>query len=1592
MPTKTERILDLYPRTFRAGGARSPLGVLTETFGTELQLGENALAAVMRAHWVDQADRGAEKIDDLIRFAALYGLAPRPDDGIEEFRARLKTWVALILDGPANVENLLRASAAILGIEVETEEGGFDPWWTRSDPLLLTAEPDGRDATSLIFGNAPRASVGRDASRATIVGRVDLGDTVDLTGGAILHLSVDGAAALTIDLAAGAVDPAAVEREAIVEAINTAAGEIADLAGNRLRLTSPSAGVASALTIGEGADDAAPAPLGLPTRALAGTEARAAVYESPIDLSAGADLSTLHYVRLDIDGTLAEIDVADGSPGTVGLDAIRDTINAAFGATVAAHDGTRLTLTSPSSGGASRILFQQPAAQDATAVLFGVVPTAVVGADAAPATLTGAVDLSAGVDLSGASLLVLARDGQPEVTVDCRGVEPSATQLPELVTLINDAAGAGTARQDGRHLILSGADIGPAGALIIGFAGADDASEILLGLPPRSAEGADAVPARLTGEPVLGDPVNLWGADRISLSLDHAPAVTIELAAGAADRAAVTAAEIAGAINASVGATVASVSADALVLESQRTGAQGALALLPLKRQQARRHVSRLAIREDAAVRVLGVSSARADGQAATAARIAGSRDLTRGADLRTARHLRLSVDDGPAFDIDCAGPRPRATTLDEVVERINAATAAEVALAEAGRLLLHSPTTGGASRLALSTPRAADAASLLLGVEEADVRGAAASRPSFLGLVDLSAGVDLSSASHLRLAVDGGPEVEIDCGGPDPAATRPAEIAIRINVAMGVNVASHDGARLILTTPSAGVGATLDILAPALSDATTAILGIAPGRSYVGADAVAAMVTGQGTLNGPQDLSTTRFLRIGIDRADPVEVDCAAEADDPTAVAPEDIVAAIDAILEAEVAAIVDDRLTLTSPTTGLASRIVIAPTSSGDAAEVLLGEAPREATGADAAPAEIVGTVDLASGVDLSDRGVLPIVTSLGRIEVPLAGEVSDGTSAEEIVASINASGAAVASLTAETTLRIAAPEVAPTLLEIPAFRSFELEEYIPARQEVAQEARHGDRVHLAGSAGLEIGFTADLGTDAPGLIDIVQGWEVRYLAPLGGGERVTLRDDGAGGIAGSLEVGGDEQPVPPSAILAAPLVPLLRSGETAPRRAAPGADGRRQIALEDVGAPERVVLRQRGGARGDLVVLTPAADVPPGASDLLTGRLARDGTDWVLQEEGATTARLAGPVARPGLEGQVVAVHGTVAEDAEPPVVSPTRIFPAFDLRITREAGVEELVLPGILLADPIAGGHLSLEQQLAALPDPPMRAETRLAAEALAGGSASDWIFAEADSSRFDADDFGTARYAGPPRFGRGLFDATRFAEQPRAAVTPTFAGEEPPSAHSTLVTLGGEVAAGGTARINLPRDLPRRFGARFDDDRFALADDAPITLPGVVFEPTTDPDFAADRITGEPALAQLLSAARVDIVPIGFAPVSAPFFTPVRLTGGRPDQAAQLFLDAPGLTGFFRLFAVAPGTFGNDIAVVVCDASPGRYDLLVSFAGARFENARALVAGPDLSGTTAELLTSAPRGVQHLKAGGIRIEVTRDARPEGTQDS
>ncbi|HVG00747.1 MAG TPA: hypothetical protein VND68_12980, partial [Chloroflexia bacterium] len=221
MPTKTERILGYLPSTFLPAPPRSTaLYAVADAFGNELLLAENSLAALMLAHWIDHADKGAEFIRDLACIAALYGLAPRgaelkgrpqgerascddlpADEMVEEFREHLRRYIRTFIEGTVTVQGVLRVTAEALGLRINGEYTGMDTWWKRRSDEVVTFEPGGSDAARKLFGTGEATATGRAVRPAEIVGVVDLSGPVDLRGASVFRFKLDDHQPVDLDLA-----------------------------------------------------------------------------------------------------------------------------------------------------------------------------------------------------------------------------------------------------------------------------------------------------------------------------------------------------------------------------------------------------------------------------------------------------------------------------------------------------------------------------------------------------------------------------------------------------------------------------------------------------------------------------------------------------------------------------------------------------------------------------------------------------------------------------------------------------------------------------------------------------------------------------------------------------------------------------------------------------------------------------------------------------------------------------------------------------------------------------------------------------------------------------------------------------------------------------------------------------------------------------------------------------------------------------------------------------------------------------------------------------------------------------------------------
>ncbi len=219
MPTKTDRILSYLPGTFQTSPRPPVLYAVADAFGNELLLAENSLSAVMLSHWVDFADKNAQAIDDLASIAALYGLMPRDDEGVEEFREHLKRYVRTFLDGTVTVQGILRVTAEALGLRINDSYDQLDSWWKRHPRELITVTPRADDAAQLLLGSSVMPAAGSPARPALIHGTVSV-DGVDLGNQPHLRIATDALAAKDISLPAGIA-----VLDKLVETINTTAGQ-----------------------------------------------------------------------------------------------------------------------------------------------------------------------------------------------------------------------------------------------------------------------------------------------------------------------------------------------------------------------------------------------------------------------------------------------------------------------------------------------------------------------------------------------------------------------------------------------------------------------------------------------------------------------------------------------------------------------------------------------------------------------------------------------------------------------------------------------------------------------------------------------------------------------------------------------------------------------------------------------------------------------------------------------------------------------------------------------------------------------------------------------------------------------------------------------------------------------------------------------------------------------------------------------------------------------------------------------------------------------------------------------------------------------
>ncbi|HEY9603473.1 MAG TPA: hypothetical protein V6C85_17790 [Allocoleopsis sp.] len=1653
MPTKTDRILKLLPGTFRIDPRPEVLYALIDTFGRELLSAENTLAAVMAAHWVDYADRGSEAIDDLAKIAALYGLAPRREadlsgfprnldddpgevlETVEEFREHLKRYIRTFLDGTVTVQGILRVTAEALALRIKDEYDDMDCWWNRQPQNLITLEPRRDNAAQKVFGVKTATVVGQTAHPAQVKGTVDLSNGVDLRDANLLRLQVDAQAPVEIDLVAGA-DPKSVPLQTIVETINRVLGgrAVAHNADGYLTLTSPTTGASSRLEVQEGLHDAAERILGLAPWVYQGSETKAAQVMGSVALSSSLDLSQRRYLRLEIDRTrLAEIDCAGANPAQTTPQQVCDAINRALGIPNLAtlREGRYLTLTSPTTGFNSSIAFHLPAAQDATSYLFGSVNSFYIGQDIQPAKLKGKRDLSQGVDLRDRANIRFRLDEDTTLTVNCAGANPRNTQITEIVTAINNAVGAEVATQDGRFVTLTGRRVGARGRIVLEPAPTGDATEEIFGIRSRIFQGNDATAAQIASEPNLtqgldeGQKGVFIGAILIAVDSGSPVEIGFNINLKIEGENPETARsrhldELVNAINQAL-PNIASRQGKRLILTSPTIGSISRLDILPLETEHQRQFVTRAMVTDEATPAIFGFLTQEAQGKAATSAQIVGTVDLSRSVNLQNQRYLRIGFDGKTPIDINCAGQRPRVTTVDEVVQVINTRLGKEVASHDGQHLILTSLTDGSDSRITIEPPQVEDALSVVLGVKPGTFKGQDATQVKFVGTVDLSQGITLSPNAAIKLEVDGFGVKEIPLTGAESSLQPLDRLMMTINGAIGQVVAKTDGKHLILTSLSTGTASKIRFDVPTGADVTAALFGITPPRLYQGTDALSAQVTGTVNFSTNADLRTARFLRLQLGTSAAVDIDCAAgvSSEHLNAVKLSEIVSAINAKVPG-VASASSDRnyLILRSPNSGSTAELTLEPYTSGDASKLLLDKAPTMAQGQAATPAIITGEIDLTKPVNLGQRSLLRLSVDSDRaIDIDVAGFDPAATFSDEILAAINAAVPGLASLTASDRLQLTSPTTgAGSRLSLQPLRYLELMEYLPQLNETLGCAmRHGDRCWIDNSGVAEtvakVKILAPQGTVGPTLVNETLGWQVRLFAILDAEETVELQCDAKAGLKAAIaSAKGTTRSVSASDILVGPIgrqvwVPF--EGDYQLRH---DAHNQESLQLNNPLSSKIVRLRalQSDSATCGIAVSVRESLPPTIAPEIITGdrnsepfkgrvRIQNARVQLVDATERAILELRAAPgIDLTAYQDRVVILSGTLYTDDTARTLIVQQIDPLFDVSLHRSSHKSESEQYQQVTIGAESSAPHSIIYQLCTKSQVVIAEELDKGSVLTLPRGQSEWIYLDCYSSRFNQSNFDEACFPGKTCYERGVFDVSRFthhrhrsncSDVPPKLLEAVFTASTTQLDPPVSVSFAWSNNRPGSFVVNLPADLPTRFGGRFNEARFSQEKDKPELYSDAVTEKTGDESF--DRIHYLVTLinekSNLVKAESVSTVPLGGKIVEIPFRKPQRLTLGKKDKFAQIYLSEKGVSGYIKLQARTAGAWGNDITVSArpSGSGPAMYDIAIAYTASRFENARQVALGSPQPALMQDILKPTPIGVLQAKAAGVRVDVTRD---------
>jgi hypothetical protein len=804
-----------------------------------------------------------------------------------------------------------------------------------------------------------------------------------------------------------------------------------------------------------------------------------------------------------------------------------------------------------------------------------------------------------------------------------------------------------------------------------------------------------------------------------------------------------------------------------------------------------------------------------------------------------------------------------------------------------------------------------------------------------------LSRGVDLRAQRFLRLVIDDRPGVDIDCAGKRPHVTVLAEIVDKINTALGIAVATHNGANLVLTSPSTGVQGRVRVEPAQAEDALAQLLGVAPG-AVRGVEGAKVVFTGTVDLSAGIDLPAGAAVRIGLDGAEPVLISLTGE--EPAHKSLNALVIAINLAFGATVASHDDTHLVLTSAQTGASSQLVFASAGEQDVTAALFGvTAPRSYQGSAAKPAEVSGQVDLSGDVDLGRARFLRLGVNGGPLLDVDCADADDPahTSLDAIVTAINTA----------TNQTAAAAEGGRLVLRSPTSG-------FASRLTLAPYTSGDARTLLLGNVSDERLGQAPGPATLTGTVDL--------LAPVNLAERAVIRLAVDGDRPLDIDVAG----ATPGQTFGDEIVAAIN--EFLPGAAALTPEGHLQLTSPT------------GGESSELALLPlrylELIEYPPRPAEL-PARPVRHGDQWRVTNSGAGAVFA---------EVEIQAPHGVVGPallniTAGYQIRLLTTLTAGASARLWHDAerGLQVAILAPnkpvqLLPDDKILVSPLSDSPETAATP---ASEHDRSLVLQLPQGE-SQWRYLDCYSSRFDQANFDRACFVGDVCRERVIFDVSRFVQDRKAPLLAVFAGAPPIGDPPVLVVFRWAHHEAGAFRVNLPVDLPSRFGGRFNTARFGLPPNAPEVYTDTVTGPADDDRYLLSLIAANER--SLVKASIVDRVELGWSAVPMPLRKARFLTLGNETQAARLYLSEAGVEGFILLEAREAGAWSNTIAVSTRHAGPGAYDVCILFQGDRFEGARQIAMGDPLPALTQDLVQPNAAGILQAKAAGVRAEVSRRA--------